>query len=111
MKALKLFIISLLLTGCATETLKPIELEPIVYKWKTYDCGVPPSRDHIDLTWADGWIVNAEGLWTLTPEHYAILGENIADIITGSNQLKELVMFYEKCIEVSKGLIENERNE
>ena len=98
---LKLFlIISLLLfTACSLDRTKPIEDCAPVIKWKSYDCGIPPSRDHIDLGKFDSfWVVDENGLWTLTPEHYAMLGEAMAKVLDGSSQLKELVSFYENCV-------------
>ncbi len=91
----------LVLMACAPKQVKPIEDCAPVYVPVTYDCGTEPARDHITLQWLDGWIVDEDGNWTLTPDHYAILGDDVAEIIKGSSQLKELVKFYEKCVEAA----------
>ncbi len=101
----------LLLTACATERVKPIEDCAPIYKWSTYDCGVPPARDHITLQWLNGWLIDKDGNWTLSPDHYATLGDDMAEIIKGSGQLKELVLFYERCIDAAQGLADDERTE
>lgn len=98
MPILKIFLISLLLSGCSLDRVKRDPAPQIIYKWKTYDCGVPPARDHINFT-VPKFEVTSEGYWRLTAEQYGILGEAMQDIIKGSGQLLELVRFYERCIE------------
>ena len=103
MKTLKLFItISLvvLLASCGPERLQREVPPQVITKWKTYDCGVPPARDHINFT-IPKFEVTGEGYWRLTAEQYGVLGEAMQDIIKGSGQLLELVKFYENCIEAA----------
>ena len=101
MKILKLFItisLILVLAGCGLDRVQREVPPQIITKWKTYDCGVPPARDHINFT-VPRFVVTSEGHWQLTAEQYAILGEAMQDIKKASGQLVELVRFYEKCIE------------
>ncbi len=98
---LKLFItisLILVLAGCGLEMVKREVPPQIIYRYVTYDCGVPPARDHINFV-IPKFEVTDEGYWRLTAEQYAILGEAMQDIKKGSGQLLELAMFYESCIE------------
>ena len=101
---LKLFIIlsSALLVGCgAVEKLKRDIPPQIITEWKTYDCGTPPARDPINFK-VPVFVVTSEGLYTLTPEQYAKLGENMQDIIKASGQLIEVIRFYQSCIDAAQ---------
>ena len=99
----KLFIILIslvVLAGCSIDRVKREAPPQIITKWKTYNCGVPPARDHINFV-IPKFKVTDEGDWLLTSEQYAILGEAMQDIKNGSAQLLELVHFYEQCIEAA----------
>ena len=94
-----LIFITISLLGCDPNRVKPEPDVEIVYKWRTYDCGTPPARDKVSFR-IPKWVI-VDGLYTLTPSHYADLGENMQEIIKASGQLLETVRFYENCIKAA----------
>jgi len=95
--SLLLILISvLILSGCVKDRVKRDIPPQIITKFKTYNCGVPPARDKINLRSVTIKII--DGLYTFTPDQYGNLGDNMADIIKASGQLVEIVRFYEACI-------------
>lgn len=99
MRILSLFIISSLLVGCGGVEELQRDIPPqIITKFKTYNCGIPPARDKVNFR-VPKFVVSSDGLYTLTPESYADLGEAMQDIIKASGQLLEVIRFYERCIE------------
>jgi len=103
---LRLFIILIsfvLLSACGMDRTKREVPPQIITKWRTYDCGIPPARDHITFR-LPKFVVSPEGLYTLTAEEYGDLGENMADIIKASGQLLETIRFYQQCIEAANAV-------
>ena len=97
---LKLFLIISVLsvTACGSrQKVEPLPSIEYVTKWRTFDCGVPPERDFIELT-APSWVI-LDGLWTLTSDEYAKLGESVSDIIKAAKQMSKQIGFYKECIE------------
>ncbi len=100
---LKLFIIliSSLLVGCGVlGRVKPDVPPQIITEWRTFDCGNPPARDHINFK-VPVFVVTSDGLYTLDAEQYGRLGEAMQSIIKASGQLVEVIRFYESCIEAA----------
>ncbi len=99
---LKALLISsiLLLPGCGTlDKLKRDVPPQIITEWRTFDCGVPPATDRVNFRPVEWEII--DGLFTLSTDMYANLGENMQEIIKASGQLVEVVRFYESCIEAA----------
>lgn len=91
----------LFLVGCSSH--QPVEDVPdvqTVVKWRTVACPEPPDRDPVKfrpVTWA---IV--DGRFTLEPDHYANLGDNMSDILKATEQLKTEIRYYLDCISSQK---------
>ena len=92
-----------LLAGCALGRTEPDEPITPVYKYRTYDCGTKPVVDAVSLK-PPRWVIHDTGLYTLTSDEYANLGDTMADILKASGQLVELVRFYQECINTSNKL-------
>jgi len=97
-----LLIISVLsVTACGSrQKVEPLPEVRFVEKWRTFDCGVPPERDFIELS-APAWVIT-DGLFTLTSEEYAKLGESVSDIIKATKQMANVIQFYVDCIEAAQ---------
>ena len=98
---LRIFLISSLLVGCGTLDRLKHEVPPqIITEWRTYDCPNPPRVDPVKFR-PVVWVIEG-GSYTLSPDGYANLGENMADIISRSAQMREIILFYMKCIDAAK---------
>jgi len=107
MKLGLLLILSILLSGCGMFGKKKVEPIPdaiTVIQWRTFDCGVPPARDPINLRVVNWKII--DGNFTLTSDMYGNLGENMSEILKGVRQLGEVVSFYESCIEAASSSVD-----
>ncbi len=93
---LSLILTSLLLVGCAKDRVKRDIPPQVVTVWRTFDCGIAPARDPIKFKAPQFRIV--DGRYTLTADQYAVLGENMGQIIKATGQLIAVVNFYEQCI-------------
>ena len=97
---LRLLLISSLLVGCSLDRVKRDEPPQIITEWITFDCGVPPARDKVSFSIPTFRII--DGLYTLTPDNYARLGEAMTDITASIMQMIEVIKFYENCIEAAQ---------
>jgi len=78
----------------------PLGTPEVVTNWVTFDCGDPPARDKVSFHLITFRI--RDGLYTLTGDEYAKLGENTSDMIKGAAQLKNVIKFYENCIQAAQ---------
>ena len=93
-----LLIISLVvfLSACAGNKTKPIEDVVIVTEYVAFDCGYSPVIDFVKFQ-MPVWNV-VDGNFTLAPEEYAKLGENMTLIIKAIKQMVLKIGYYESCI-------------
>ena len=82
---------------CSVDQVKREPPPQIITEWRTYDCGDPPTRDPIKLKPIEWKIL--DGRYTLAPEQYAVLGENMGEILKASGQMVAVIRFYRGCIE------------
>lgn len=90
-------IISLVMIGCSSR--QPVEQIPdvmTIVEWRTFDCGQPPGRDRVEFRPVVWKII--DGKFTLVPDQYANLGDNMSDLIMGTKQLIAEIQYYLDCI-------------
>lgn len=94
------------LGGCASAPPAPNLVPTIVEvaRYIAYECGVPPALVHLSLLDVEWEVLpDAEGVqrFTLTPDEYENLGNNVTELLVRTKQLIAQRDFYEECIEES----------